>query len=112
MRLSSCRLPLTLQSIFRRCYSRCSRSGRDGLDWGRTEERRGVLLNRAVPIPGNALVSFDISWFDPSPNLNKYYLADRSNKSVDVISPPANSTSFPQKFTPGFVGARSTCGDN
>ena len=33
---------------------------------------------------GNALVSFDISWFDADPSLNNYYLADRSNKAVDV----------------------------
>jgi hypothetical protein len=56
---------------------------------------------RAVPIPGNALVSFDISWFEGS--LNRYYLGDRSNKSVDVIDPPSTVT----QFTPGFVGARS-----
>jgi len=55
---------------------------------------------RAVPIPGNALVSFDISWFEGS--LNRYYLGDRSNKSVDVIDPPSTVT----QFTPGFVGAR------
>ena len=61
-------------------------------------------LNRAVtitgPKSGNALVSFDISWFDP--DLNRYYLGDRSNKSVDVIIPPSTL----DQFTPGFVGAR------
>src|SRR5947199_5185874 len=55
---------------------------------------------RDVAIPGNALVSFDISWFEGS--LNRYYLGDRSNKSVDVIDPPSTVT----QFTPGFVGAR------
>ena len=43
MRLSSCRMPGFKTRIFRRCYCRCSRSGRDGLGWGGTEERRGVL---------------------------------------------------------------------
>ena len=66
-------------------------------------------LNRAVPIPGNALVSFDISWFDADPSLNKYYLADRSNKAVDVIL--SGSSTVTHQFTPGFVGARSTCVD-
>ena len=66
-------------------------------------------LNRAVAIPGSALVSFDISWFDADPSLNNYYLADRSNKSVDVI--PSGSSTVTHQFTPGFVGARSTCVD-
>jgi hypothetical protein len=63
---------------------------------------------RAVAIPNNALVSFDISWFDSSPGLNKYYLADRNNKSIDVI---ASGSSIANQFAPGFVGARSTCVD-
>ena len=41
--------------------------------------------NRTVtitgPKSGNPLVSFDISWFDSG--LDRYYLADRSNKAVD-----------------------------
>ena len=72
------------------------------------------ILKRAVPIPGippgTALVSFDISWFDADPSLNKYYLADRSNKAVDVIH--SGSSTVTHQFTPGFVGARSTCVDN
>ena len=45
-----------------------------------------------------------------SPNLNSYYLADRSNKAVDVIH--SGSSTVTHQFTPGFVGARSTCVDN
>jgi hypothetical protein len=37
----------------------------------------------AVQIPGNPLRSFDISW--DNPNRNEYYLADRSNKGIDII---------------------------
>jgi hypothetical protein len=59
------------------------------------------VKTRAVPVPGNALVSFDISWFDGA--LKRYYLGDRSNKSVDVIDPPSTVT----QFKPGFVGART-----
>src|SRR5262245_38050347 len=58
------------------------------------------------PKSGNPLVSFDISWF--AADLNRYYLADRSNKAVDVITPPSSV----EQFQPGFVGARSTCVDN
>jgi hypothetical protein len=66
-------------------------------------------LNRAItitgPISGNPLISFDISWFDG--DLNRYYLGDRSNKSVDVITPPSHV----DQFAPGFVGARGTIHD-
>jgi hypothetical protein len=36
-----------------------------------------------VTVPGNPLVSFDISWVDPT--IPDYFLADRNNKSIDVI---------------------------
>ena len=32
---------------------------------------------------GQTFFSFDISWVDPV--LNKYFLADRSNKSIDIL---------------------------
>jgi len=56
------------------------------------------------PKSGNPLVSFDISWFDAG--LDRYYLADRSNKSVDVVIPPSTVPS--DQFQPGtgFVGLR------
>ena len=53
----------------------------------------------AISIPGNALRSFDISWVDPDRGL--YFLADRSNSGVDIISTKTN------KFigrAGGFVG--------
>ena len=37
----------------------------------------------AVQIPGAALRSYDISWVNP--HRSEYYLADRSNASIDVI---------------------------
>ena len=46
--------------------------------------------------------SFDISWFDFK--LNKYFLADRNNKAIDVIDPSnlgAGITQFPNT---GFAG--------
>ena len=38
----------------------------------------------AIQIPGNPLRSFDISWVDPG--RGTYFLADRSNAGIDVIS--------------------------
>jgi hypothetical protein len=43
-------------------------------------------------IPGNALVSFDISWVDTG--LPDYFLADRNNKSIDIIPIMANPPVF------------------
>jgi LVIVD repeat-containing protein len=42
----------------------------------------------AISIPGIPLRSFDISWVDPERGL--YFLADRSNKGVDIISTKTN----------------------
>jgi hypothetical protein len=38
---------------------------------------------KAITITGNPLTSFDISWVDPK--RAEYYLADRSNKGIDII---------------------------
>lgn len=53
----------------------------------------------AVPIPGNPLRSFDISWVNPY--LNQYYLGDRSNAGIDVVNTVSNT--FKLRLT-GFVG--------
>src|SRR5437764_6178503 len=55
--------------------------------------RGAVRLLTTVPIPNtktnpNHLVSFDISFLDAKTQL--YYLADRSNKSVDVVDAKRN----------------------
>lgn len=75
------------------------------------------------PIPGNPLTSFDISWVDSasqrsdSNDFNNYYLADRSNASVDVIKIGPNPQVF--KITPtganafaGNTGNNNTAGPN
>jgi hypothetical protein len=64
------------------------------------------------PIPGMSLTSFDISWVDSMSQksdgnqnpvgFNNYYLADRSNASVDVIPIEPNPPVF--KVTGGFAG--------
>jgi hypothetical protein len=53
-----------------------------------------------VQIPGDPLLSFDISWVDPF--VHAYFLADRSNKSIDVID--TRSHAVIHQFAPGFVG--------
>ncbi len=45
-------------------------------------------LIAVVPVPGQRLSSFDISWVDP--DARRYYLADRSNKAIDVINTQSN----------------------
>src|SRR5262245_30058452 len=57
-------------------------------------------LETAILVPGNPLVSFDISWFDPV--LNRYFLADRSNNAIDVVDPSTNKVIH--QFMPGFHG--------
>src|SRR5579864_5071234 len=71
-------------------------------------------LQQVVVIPGAPLVSFDISFVDPG--LNQYFLADRSNASIDIIDvnsfhvrqiiPPA-----PNNFV-GNTGVSVTSGPN
>lgn len=53
----------------------------------------------AVPIPGNPLRSFDISFVNP--DRGEYYLADRSNAGIDIIDTQSNT--FKRRL-PGFVG--------
>jgi hypothetical protein len=49
---------------------------------------QGYVFVGYVTVPGNPLVSFGNSWVDPT--LNMYFLADRSNKAIDVIPLEAN----------------------
>ena len=55
----------------------------------------------AVQIPGNPLRSFDISWVNP--DRAEYYLADRSNAGIDIIT--TNNLKF-QRTIGGFVGIK------
>jgi hypothetical protein len=63
-----------------------------------------------LPAGSSPLASFDISWVDSV--LHNYYLADRSNKAVDVIN---TDTKIPTQFKPSsptaspttFVGSRN-----
>ncbi len=63
----------------------------------KTEETFQFL--KKVSIPG--LESFDISWVDKT--MQSYFLADRSNKSIDVIN--TSSLSLTAQYQAGFAGA-------
>ncbi len=53
--------------------------------------------------------SFDISWVDPM--LGKYFLADRSNKAIDVVDTTSNTiTQFINPAYAGFTGNNDTSG--
>jgi hypothetical protein len=60
-------------------------------------------VTTVIQVPGAAaFFSFDISWVDPA--LNKYFLADRNNKAIDVLD-PANLAKGVTRFpNPGFAG--------
>jgi hypothetical protein len=67
---------------------------------GNGDEVFGV--NSVISLPGGQqLGSFDISFVDPASGL--YLLADRTNKSIDVITTSTNQVTT--QFKPGFVGA-------
>src|SRR5258708_35033444 len=52
-----------------------------------------------ISIPGEPLNSFDISWIDQSTGM--YYLADRSNKGIDIVD--TKKGAWVGRVT-GFVG--------
>src|SRR5262245_57239931 len=79
--------------------------------WADGEEggRGAVRLLKTIPVPvsatnntAGALYSFDISFVDQS--TQTYYLADRSNRVVDVVN--AKTATFANQIaaTPGFRG--------
>jgi hypothetical protein len=81
-----------------------SQEGKGGKGEDEVFQKTRTVTITGTGISGNPLIAFDISWFDR--DLNRYYLADRSNKAVDVIIPP--STVLDKQFQPGFVGALSS----
>ncbi len=58
-----------------------------------------VHLITVIPVPGNPLTAFDISWVDQP--TETYFLADRSNFGVDIFN--AENNHFITRL-PGFVG--------
>jgi hypothetical protein len=74
--------------------------------------RGAVKLLASVPLPaGNHMTVFDISWVDADTEL--YYLADRSDKAVDVVD--ARRNVFVRQIRAGFkgfTGSNDTSGPN
>ena len=75
-------------------FAQCTGSGGAG---------QGVALAMPDRDPGsrNPLASFDISWVNP--NRAEYYLADRSNRAIDIVDTSTNKFKTQIK---GFVGAK------
>src|SRR4030095_6839217 len=72
-------------------------------DRDRESARGSVKFLKAIPVPvdpvngtSGAMYSFDISFVDPA--TGTYYLADRSNKAVDVVN--ANTDTFVTQIFP------------
>ena len=63
-----------------------------------------------IAIPGKALRAFDIGWVDPA--AARYYLADRSNASVDVIDTTENRVVGQIGGFKGATGNNDTSGPN
>jgi hypothetical protein len=69
------------------------------------------ILKQTITITGAPLVSFDISWVDPE--VHSYFLADRSNKAVDVIDTiTKNQSKLAAGAFVGFTGNNDTSGPN
>ena len=69
------------------------------------DHRAGALrLVDSIPIPSSlaALHGFDISWIDA--DTQRFYLADRSNKAIDVID--ARTGTFVKTIPGGFAGVK------
>src|SRR5256712_13341995 len=85
-----------------------------GAGAARAEGRNGgaVKLLTTVPVPsGNQLVVFDISFVDAATQL--YYLADRSDKAIDVVDAKRNVFVKQIKANfKGFTGSNDTSGPN
>jgi hypothetical protein len=61
----------------------------------------------AIPIPGNPLQSFDISWANPA--RAEYYLGDRANAGIDIIN--TQTLQFLRTIG-GFVGIKLVAAGN
>jgi hypothetical protein len=72
---------------------------RDDSDHHEHNLRTPLKLIGVVPVPGNPIISADIAWVDPG--TERYYLADRSNKGVDIVN---TETGFYEARVGGMVG--------
>jgi hypothetical protein len=86
-------------------------------------DKGAVTLRKTIPVPvsaanstAGALYSFDIGWVDQA--TETYYLADRSNRAVDIVDANTNTFLGQLDATPHFAGvsppafATGTAGPN
>jgi hypothetical protein len=64
-------------------------------------------LKTVIPVPGG-LTSFDIAFVDA--NVNTFVLADRTNKSIDVVDTASNTLTHQYTATPPFRGVFNPAG--
>jgi hypothetical protein len=85
----------------------------DDFNWGRkgneAGDDRGSRLIKVIPVPvstdnttAGGLYSWDIGWVDQA--TETYYVADRSNKSVDIVDTANPGTVTQLKASPSFAG--------
>jgi len=87
---------------------RHDRDSRECRDDGNHEHNLNtpVAFRAVIPIPGNPLLSTDLSFTDPG--TERFYLADRSNFAVDIVD--AEKDVFVGRVT-GFAGPAGTNGN-
>ena len=86
------------------------RGGGDGEGNGQGQvDNSAIRLVKVIPVPvsganttAGALYSFDISWVDQASQT--YYLADRSNKRVDIVDAKTGTFLAQLSATPSFAG--------
>ncbi len=78
--------------------------------WRRADET--FTATKAISLPsGQKITSFDISFVDP--RTGNYFLADRTNKSIDIIDTSTNTVAAQYKDNfAGFTGNNDTAGPN
>jgi hypothetical protein len=64
-------------------------------------------VKTVIPVPGG-LTSFDIAFVDA--NINTFVLADRTNKSIDVVDTATNTLTHQYTATPPFRGVFNPLG--
>src|SRR5262249_37322080 len=88
---------------------------------GIPEDTRGLRLLTLAPVPpspdnttAGGMYSFDISYVDLSVTNQTYYLADRSNRAVQVVDAVGNYVGRITATPPfaGFTGSNATSGPN
>ena len=88
---------------------------------GIPEDTRGLRLLTVAPVPpspdnttAGGMYSFDISYVDLSVTNQTYYLADRSNRAVQVVDAVGNYVGRITATPPfaGFTGSNATSGPN